>query len=70
MAAQLQHRILWSKEHLLVVHRDLSHVYDDGSSSGCPMGGEEEPMPIAQLLSRRSWDAPESKKTENILQPS
>lgn len=70
MAAQLKHRILWSGEHLLMVHRDLCHVYDDVSSPGCLMGEEEELMPIAQLLSHKGWDALESKMTKNVLQPS
>lgn len=41
MAAQLKHIILWSGKHLLVFYRDFSHVYNDGSSSDCLMGGEE-----------------------------
>lgn len=65
MAAQLKHRILWSRQHLLLFHRDLNPTYDDGSSSAYWMEEEEEMMPTAQLLSYRGWDGPESKTSEN-----
>lgn len=68
MAAQLKHIILWSRQHLLLFHRDLNPTYDDGSSSGYWMEEEEKPKPMAQLLSHRGWDGPESKTSENTPQ--
>lgn len=57
MVAWLKHRILRSGDHLLVVHRELSHVSADGSSFGCLMGEEELLMSMAQLLSHSGWGA-------------